>query len=94
MEMPKLSSLPTQLKEKSPFSRIWHWQNFIHQWKLLEDWEYQLPNNKPLFILPKGFIFDGVSLPRPLYWFLSPTGILLFQEWYMTLHIDMIVFGP
>ena len=76
MNMPKLSPLPTKLKEKSTLARIWHWQRFIRQWELLEDWEYQLPHNEVKIILPKGFTFDGVSIPRPLHWFLSPTGVL------------------
>ena len=74
--MPKLSPLPTGLKKKSTLARIWHWQRFIRKWELLEDWEYQLPHNNVKIILPKGFTFDGVSIPRPLHWFLSPTGVL------------------
>ncbi|HIC43474.1 MAG TPA: DUF1353 domain-containing protein [Sulfurimonas sp.] len=27
-------------------------------------------------MVPKGFIFDGASVPKPLHWFFSPTGIL------------------
>lgn len=76
MNMPKLSPLATMIKEKSTLSRIWHWQGFIRQWELLEDWEYQLPHDEVMIVLPKGFTFDGVSIPRPLHWFLSPTGIL------------------
>jgi hypothetical protein len=37
----------------------------------MEDWDY------PGFHIPKGFIFDGASIPRPLWWFLSPVGLLL-----------------
>jgi len=76
MDMPKLSPLAINIKQKKPLSRIWHWQGFVREWELLEDWHYQLPNNEPIIILPKGFTFDGVSVPRPFHWFLSPTGVL------------------
>ena len=76
MNMPKLSPMPTMIKEKSTLRRIVHWQRFIRRWELLEDWEYQLPHEEVRIILPKGFTFDGVSIPRGLHWFLSPTGIL------------------
>jgi len=77
MNMPKLSPIPLQIKEKSRLARIWYWQKFIRRWELLEDWEYQLPHDGVKIILPKGFTFDGVSIPRPFHWFLSPTGVLL-----------------
>ncbi|PHR56670.1 MAG: hypothetical protein COA44_07400 [Arcobacter sp.] len=76
MNMPKLSPLPIQIKEKSTLARIWYWQGFIRQWELLEDWHFQLPYDEVKIVLPKGFTFDGVSIPRPLHWFLSPTGVL------------------
>jgi len=30
----------------------------------------------PCIVIPKGFIFDGVSVPKFIHWFLSPTGVL------------------
>ena len=76
MNMPKLSPLPTQIKKKNGLSKVLYWQGFIRRWTLLEDWTFQLPNDKTVIIIPKGFEFDGVSIPRPLHWFLSPTGVL------------------
>jgi len=76
MNMPKLSPLHSKIKDKSTLARIWHWQNFIRQWELIEDWHYQCPHNEIRIVVPKGFTFDGVSIPRPLHWFLSPTGVL------------------
>jgi len=76
MQMPKLTPLPTQIKQKSALRRIYSWQGFIRKWELLENWEYDLPDEKVKIIVPKGFVFDGVSLPRVLHWFLSPTGVL------------------
>ena len=41
-----------------------------------ENWEYDLPDGRRVLI-PKGFVFDGASIPRLLWFFLSPTGLLL-----------------
>ncbi|HEA65793.1 MAG TPA: DUF1353 domain-containing protein [Desulfobacterales bacterium] len=38
----------------------------------MEDWHYN-----GFDLIPKGFIFDGASIPRCLWWFLSPVGLLL-----------------
>lgn len=46
------------------------------KWMMVEDWYFVLPNGPP-GVIPKGFIFDGVSVLRVLWWFLSPTGLLL-----------------
>ncbi len=43
----------------------------------MENWEYPLPDGGPGIIIPKGFIFDGASIPRPLWGVLSPIGLLL-----------------
>ena len=74
--MPKISPLSTDIKDKHLLARIWHWQTFIRQWEIIEDWEFKLPFDDTKIVIPKGFVFDGVSLPRPLHWFLSPTGVL------------------
>lgn len=39
-------------------------------WRLLADWR------TPYGIMPKGFISDGASIPRPLWWVMHPAGIL------------------
>ncbi len=48
----------------------------IRKWEVVEDWEYQLPGG-PKVVIPKTFVFDGASVPRPLWGILSPTGLLL-----------------
>ena len=52
------------------------WIFSIRKWKLTENWRYKL-NNSNEIIIPKGFIFDGASIPRPLWSILSPVGLLL-----------------
>ena len=77
MEMPKLIPIPIKTREKSVWLRVWRWITSIRKWELLEDWEYKLSDNEPVIVIPKGFIFDGASIPRPLWGVLSPTGLLL-----------------
>lgn len=74
--MPKLSPLPTQIKDKHPYLRFYTWITFRRRWEVLEDWKLQLPHGQPCIVIPQGFLFDGVSVPKPLHWFLSPTGVL------------------
>ena len=56
--------------------RILVWIYDVRKWELAADWEYQLsPRNR--IILPEGFRFDGASIPRVLWAFLNPVGLLL-----------------
>ncbi|PSU45905.1 hypothetical protein C9J12_20640 [Photobacterium frigidiphilum] len=41
----------------------------------MENWQYTI--NEETIVIPKGFVFDGASIPRPLWGILSPTGLLL-----------------
>ncbi|MBE9487239.1 MAG: DUF1353 domain-containing protein [Chloroflexi bacterium] len=74
--MPKLSPLPIRTRGKGFFGRLWTWVTEVRAWEVVEDWEYELPNESKI-IIPKSFIFDGASIPRPLWGILSPTGLLL-----------------
>ncbi len=76
MHMPKL--LPKRIKTKGEdiHIRIWRWMTVIRKWEVGEDWEYELPDGQRI-VIPKGFIFDGASIPRLFWGILSPTGILL-----------------
>ena len=76
MNMPKLTPIPIKTLGKGTFARIWAWVTEVRKWKVVEDWEYELPN-KTIIIIPENFIFDGASIPRPLWGVLSPTGLLL-----------------
>ncbi|WP_223842360.1 DUF1353 domain-containing protein [Methylotuvimicrobium alcaliphilum] len=48
----------------------------VRKWVLTENWYYELSDGSKILI-PKGFEFDGASIPRPLWALLSPTGLLL-----------------
>ena len=79
IEMPILRPVPIPLeiiarmedKTLSFWERVKAWRQTNRKWEVMEDWSY------PGFHIPKGFIFDGASIPRPLWWFLSPVGLLL-----------------
>lgn len=76
MNMPKLEPLPIKTKGQTHWVRIKNWLTGIRKWKLVEDWCYTLPSGEKV-VVPKEFIFDGASIPRPLWGLLSPTGLLL-----------------
>jgi Protein of unknown function (DUF1353) len=76
MDMPKLAPLPIKTKGKSFFARTRAWITEVRTWEVVEDWQYELSVGKTM-IVPKGFVFDGASIPRPLWAILSPTGLLL-----------------
>ncbi len=76
MQMPELRPIPIPTKGKNIFGRIFTWVFSVRKWEVLEDWPYQL-RDKTTIIIPKGFEFDGASIPRPLWAILSPVGLLL-----------------
>lgn len=47
------------------------------KWELVEDYIFYIPWLNEKVLVPKGFIFDGASVPRALWFFVDPTGILL-----------------
>lgn len=75
--MPKMRPVPIPTKENHILVRIWRWITYIRKWEIIEDWEYDLPDGDHTVIVPNGFVFDGASIPRPLWGLLSPTGLLL-----------------
>lgn len=74
--MPKLAPLPLRTKGLSPWGKLRALATENRRWILLEDWLFKLPNGK-IIVIPEGFILDGASVPKPLWFLLSPIGILL-----------------
>ena len=74
--MPQVVPVPIKTKDEPTWTQIKRWITSIRKWKLVEDWEYKLPNDGPTVVIPKGFIFDGASIPKVLWGVLSPTGLL------------------
>ena len=74
--MPVLIPVPIlTTKQSTPIHKLVAYVTEIRQWQVAENWAYK-KGDKTL-VIPKGFIFDGASIPRVLWGVLSPTGLLL-----------------
>jgi len=50
--------------------------SYIRWWEVVEDYKVTIPGIVPI-VIPRGFIFDGASIPKLFWNLMSPTGILL-----------------
>ena len=73
--MPKMSPLPIETASKGFWKGVWLWLMGVRQWEIAEDWKFEVNGQK--HVIPKGFQFDGASVPKFLATFLSPVGVLL-----------------
>ena len=76
MILPKIQPIAIPTKGLSYWKRVWVWWTCVRKWQLIEDWYFYIPDTPYKFIIPKGFVFDGASIPRFLWVLLAPTGIL------------------
>ena len=76
LNYPVMRPVPISTKGKGFWQRLWAWFFAARQWELIEDYALFLPFLGLNLFVPKGFIFDGASIPRVFWWLLSPTGIL------------------
>lgn len=74
--MPRLRPIPIPTQNRKPFMRLLIWFFTRRKWELMEDFYFHL-DGWPVFVIEKGFKFDGASVPRPLWTLLSPVGLLL-----------------
>jgi len=70
-----LKPLPIKTKGKGFWKGIILWLMGVRHWEIVEDFHYKL-NDKD-YVIPKGFQFDGASIPKFLHTFFSPVGVLL-----------------
>ncbi|MGD8345375.1 MAG: DUF1353 domain-containing protein, partial [Desulfobacterales bacterium] len=75
-EMPVLLPLPIPTKNRPFIMRVLVWLFDIRKWQLVQNWRFKLDNGIEI-VLPKGFKFDGASVPRIFWAILSPVGLLL-----------------
>lgn len=78
LEMPVLEPLPIATEKHG----LTVWMHSVRRWTLEKDWEYPLPKSGAedktvTIVIPKGFQFDGASIPRPFWGILHPSGLLL-----------------
>lgn len=74
-KMPTLEPIPISTKGKSLFVAVKIWLGERRRWYLVEDWVFE--KNGHAYLIPKGFVFDGATIPRFLTIWFAPTGILL-----------------
>jgi len=73
--MPHIKPLPIKTKGKGFWKAIVMWLLSTRNWELTEDWKYNIDGTE--YVIPKGFTFDGASIPKFLRTFFSPVGVLL-----------------
>jgi hypothetical protein len=74
-EMPTMRPLTIPTKGKGFWGAIWMWIMTSRQWEITKDWRYEINDQK--FVIPKGFVFDGASIPKFFRAWLSPVGVLM-----------------
>ena len=74
-ELPHLQPIKISTKGKGFWKGILLWLLGTRQWEIVKDFKYTL--NGAEYVIPKGFTFDGASIPKFLHTFLSPVGVLL-----------------
>ena len=75
-EMPTLVPIPIPTNHHSVPMKILVWLYESRCWRLAEHWSFQLTADT-VIVIPKNFVFDGASIPRPLWSVLTPIGLLL-----------------
>ena len=74
-ELPHLQPIAIKTKGKGFCKGIIMWLLGTRNWVILKDFKYTL--NGTEYVIPKGFTFDGASIPKFLRTFFSPVGVLL-----------------
>lgn len=74
-EMPNMKPIKIETAGKGFWGAIWLWLMGVRTWEITKDWNFEVNGKK--YVIPKGFVFDGASVPKFLATWLSPTGVLL-----------------
>ena len=74
-DYPHMKPIRIATKGKGFWGALMLWVFGTRHWEITKDFSYSI--NKQNFIIPKGFKFDGASVPKFLAQFLSPVGVLL-----------------
>jgi len=74
-ELPHMQPIRIPTKDKGFWGAIWLWILTVRTWTITKDFHYKLKGVE--YVIPKGFTFDGASVPKFLASFLSPVGVLL-----------------
>ena len=74
-EYPHMKPVRIPTKSKGFWGAIFMWLLGKRHWEISKDFVYEIHGIK--YVIPKGFKFDGASVPKFLATFLSPVGVLL-----------------
>jgi hypothetical protein len=74
-EMPHMKPIRIPTAGRGFWKSIWCWFWEVRNWEIAQDWHFEVNNQQ--YVIPKGFVFDGASVPKFLASWLSPVGILL-----------------
>lgn len=74
-EMPHMIPIKIPTAGKGFWGAIWLWLIGTRTWEIGKDWHFSV--NGENYVVPKGFVFDGASVPKFLASWLSPVGVLL-----------------
>ena len=74
-DFPHLKPIPIATKGKGFWGALLLWFFGTRHWEVVKDFNYSLEDKN--YIIPKGFKFDGASVPKFLAQILSPVGVLL-----------------
>ena len=73
--MPEMKPIPIPTKNCGFWGGVWVWIMVTRKWELTKDFQYSIDDEE--FVIPKGFVFDGASVPKFFRSWLSPMGVLL-----------------
>ena len=74
-EYPHLQPKKIDTKSKGFWGAVILWLLGTRHWTVVKDWHFNIDGTD--YVIPKGFDFDGASVPKFLATFLSPVGVLL-----------------
>ena len=74
-DYPHMKPIKIATKGKGFWGALMLWVFGTRHWEVVKNFNYSI--NKQNFVIPKGFKFDGASVPKFLAQFLSPVGVLL-----------------
>lgn len=74
---PVVQAIPSNYKNRGFFKRLFYFITYRRKFKVLSDYCLYIPSLDAWLFIPKGFIYDGASVPKILNGVFSPTGMLL-----------------
>ena len=73
--MPHMKPIAIPTKGKGLWGGLKVWLFVSRKWEIVSDYHYNIDGQD--LVIPKGFVFDGASVPKFLHTWLSPMGVLL-----------------